>query len=67
MLTPNLLAQDKAVVVLKYKKNQLKNPVIKNHEINFYTINPLFIYTLIANTKFYREFLIDFCIWWFFQ
>ena len=31
MLTPNLLAQDKAVVVLKYKKNQLKNPVIKNH------------------------------------
>ena len=66
MLTPNLLAQDEAVVVLKYK-NQLKKPVIKSQEINFYTINPLFIYTLMANTKFYREFLIDFCIWWFFQ
>ena len=66
MLTPNLLAQDEAVVVLRYK-NQLKKPVIKSQEINFYTINPLFIYTLMANTKFYREFLIDFCIWWFFQ
>ena len=67
MLTPNLLAQDKAIAVLKYKKNQLKKPVIKNQEINFYTINPLFIYTLMAKTEFYREFLIDFCIWWFFQ
>ena len=45
MLTLKLLAQDKAVVVLKYKKNQLKKPAIKNHEINFYTINPLLIYS----------------------
>ena len=59
MLTLNLPAQDKAIVVLKHWMNQMKKPAIMNHEIIIYTINPKLFHTLVANKKFYREFLLD--------